>query len=336
LRFLIASIAFAAFFSMMVYRSWWRRAAFLSLSVVVPVFANGIRAWGIIELAHLTDDVTAVEADHVIYGWGFFSAIILLLIFIGLRFADGGPVWPESKQENARGFALRTPIIATGLAVALAALGPLYTGFLESSRWRLDLAQAAAPSVSAPWQADANSSDSWQPLVIAPDREFRDSFTRTSAGGDRQVQRYIALYDAYGRHNNLVRSPNRIYDEDTWARTTLGSANVTIDGKPATVNTAVLRNGNRQRLVWYFYIVDGTVTANAAEAKLRQARVILAGRSGVSAFVAVAVDDPMTPDGHPERTLADFLSHMQPLAPYLDAVRMQAPSGAMAATIGSE
>ena len=75
LRFLITSIAFAVFFSMMVYRSWWRRAAFLSLSVIVPVFANGVRTWGIIELAHRTNDVTAIEADHVIYGWSFFSAI---------------------------------------------------------------------------------------------------------------------------------------------------------------------------------------------------------------------------------------------------------------------
>jgi len=336
LRFLIASVAFAAFFSMMVYRSWWRRTAFLALSLIVPIFANGIRAWGIIELAHLTDDVTAVEADHVIYGWGFFSAIILLLIFIGLRFADGGPNWPATKPETARGFALRTPLIATGLAIALAALGPLYTGFLESSRWRLDLAQAAAPSVSAPWRADASFSDSWQPLVLSPDREFRDSFTLAGAGGDRQVQRYVALYDAYGRHNNLVRSPNRIYDEDSWARTTLGNTAVTIDGKPATVSTAVLRNAGRQRLVWYFYVVDGTVTGNAAEAKLRQARVILAGRSAVSAFVAIAADDPMTPDGHPERVLADFLDHMQPLASYLDAVRAQAASGtaAVSAAIG--
>src|SRR6185437_851733 len=197
LRFLIASIAFAAFFSIMVYRSWRRRAAFLSLSVIVPVFANGIRAWGIIGLAHLTDDVTAVEADHVIYGWGFFSAIILLLIFIGLRFADGGPAWAEPKRDSARGFALRTPLIATGLAVALAALGPLYTGFLESSRWRMDLTQAPAPSVSPPWQADAQFSDSWQPVVISPDREFRDSFTVGSAGSARHVQRYTALYDAY-------------------------------------------------------------------------------------------------------------------------------------------
>ncbi|HVA13658.1 MAG TPA: exosortase A [Stellaceae bacterium] len=327
LRFLIASIAFAAFFAMMVYRSWWRRAAFLALAMTVPVFANGIRAWGIIYLAHLTDDVTAVEADHIIYGWGFFSAVILLLIFIGLRFADGGPPRPAARTGTAAPkFALRAPVVATALAVALAALGPIYAGFLESARQPVDLARALPPAVAAPWRADAHFADTWNPLVISPDREFRDSFS----AGDDQVQRYIALYDAYGRHNNLVRSPNRIYDEDNWVRTTLGTATVTIDGKPATIDTAELRYENHTRLVWYFYVVNGTITGNAAEAKLRQARQILAGRSAVSAFVAIATEDPMTPDGHPERVLADFLARMEPLDPYLAATRDRAPASAAA------
>ncbi|HEY1505985.1 MAG TPA: exosortase A [Stellaceae bacterium] len=334
LRFLIASIAFGAFFSLMVYRSWWRRVAFFSLSLIVPIFANGLRAWGTIEIAHLTGNVTAVEADHIIYGWGFFSAIILLLIFIGMRFADGGPVWPAPRKELGSGFALRTPLLATGLAVALAALGPLYTSLLESPGWRLDLTDVVPPSVASPWRADASFNDSWRPVVISPDREFRDAFTAS----DRHVQRYIALYDAYGRHNNLVRSANRIDDEDFWAHTRLGSATVTIDDKPVAVNTAILRSGSRQRLVWYFYVVDGAVTGNAAEAKLRQARVVLAGRSSVSAFVAVAADDPLTIDGAAARVLADFLDHMQPLAAYLDVVRAQAPSGAatVSAAVGGK
>ncbi|HEV8014148.1 MAG TPA: exosortase A [Stellaceae bacterium] len=327
LRFLIASIAFAAFFAMMVYRSWWRRAAFLALAAIVPIFANGIRAWGIIYLAHLTNDVTAVEADHIIYGWGFFSAIILLLIFIGIRFGDGGPVRPAAPAADAApGFALRLPLVATVLAVALAALGPIYADYLESGTARPDLAQTPPPAVAAPWRADANFADSWQPLVISPDREFRDSFS-PGTPGERQVQRYIALYDAYGRHNNLVRSANRIYDEDNWVRTTLGTATLTIAGKPATVDTAELRYNDHQRLVWYFYVIGGTITGNAAEAKLRQARLILSGRTAISAFVAIATEDPMTPDGHPERILADFLGAMEPLAPYLDAARARAPAG---------
>lgn len=330
LRFLIASIAFAAFFSLMVYRSWWRRAAFVALAMIVPIFANGIRAWGIIYIAHLTNNVTAVEADHIIYGWGFFSAIILLLIVIGVRFADGGPQRPAAQTGDAApGFALRAPVIATVLAVALAGLGPLYTGFLEAPRWRLDLAQATPPAVAAPWRLDADFADTWQPNVISPDREFRDSFSAGATGGP-EVQRYIALYDAYGRHNNLVRSPNRIYDEHNWVRTTLGSATVTIDGKPATIDTAELRYENHNRLVWYFYVVGGTVTGTPLEAKLRQAELILSGHPAISAFVAIATEDPMTPDGHPERVLSDFLAATEPLAPYLEATRAHAPSGAAA------
>ena len=319
LRFLIASIAFAAFFSMVVYRSWKRRAIFLALATTIPILANGIRAWGIIYLAHLTDDAMAVEADHIIYGWGFFSAVILLLIFVGTRFADGGPLRPAA-PSTLPSFAVRAPLIATAAAVMLASLGPIYTGFLESERWRPDLTVVAAPAVAAPWQVVQATSDDWQPLVISPDHEIRDSFE----GKDGTVQRYVALYSAYGRHNNLVRSQNRVFEEDNWVRTTLGTADAVIDGNPVRVNAAQIRSGNRNRLVWSFYVVDGMVTGSAAEAKLRQARAILEGRSEISAFVAIAVDDPGTPDSHPDRDLAAFLGAMEPLDRYLNTARQTA------------
>ncbi len=325
LRFLIASIAFGAFFAVMVYRSWWRRLAFLALSMIVPIIANGIRAWGILYIAHLTNDVVAVEADHVVYGWGFFSAIILLLIVIGTRFSDGGPALSAAKAPAAPapGFGVRAPVIATALAVALAALGPIYANYLEAERWRPDLSAATAPAPGASWHEVDASGNSWQPLVIAPDREFRDAFADK---GDT-VQRYVALYAAYGRHNNLVRSQNRVMDGDVWMRTTLGQTEAEIDGKRAAIDTAEIRAGGRSRLVWYFYVVDGTVTGSATEAKLRQARAILAGRSEISAFIAVGADIPLGIDAHPERTLADFVAAMPPLDRYLAAARRQGPSG---------
>ncbi|MGH6967663.1 MAG: exosortase A, partial [Stellaceae bacterium] len=115
LRFLIASIAFGAFFALLVYRSWWKRAAFMAASLVVPIFANGLRAFGIIYLGHLTDDVTAVEADHIIYGWGFFTLILFLLIVIGMRFADRRqPVAHAAAPAGA--FAVRASLVALAAA----------------------------------------------------------------------------------------------------------------------------------------------------------------------------------------------------------------------------
>ncbi|HEV2097884.1 MAG TPA: exosortase A, partial [Stellaceae bacterium] len=88
LRFLIASAVFGCFFAVVMYRSYWRRALFIALSLAVPIGANGMRALGIIVLAHIEGSATAVEADHILYGWLFFSLVIVMLIAIGMTFVD--------------------------------------------------------------------------------------------------------------------------------------------------------------------------------------------------------------------------------------------------------
>ena len=60
LRFLIASTVFGCFFAVLMYRSFIRRALFVILSVAVPIAANGLRALGIIVLAHLEGSAAAV------------------------------------------------------------------------------------------------------------------------------------------------------------------------------------------------------------------------------------------------------------------------------------
>jgi len=315
LRFLIASIAFGAFFALTVYRLWWKRTAFLAASLIIPVFANGLRAFGIIYLAHLTDDATAVSADHIIYGWGFFTAVLLLLIVVGMRWADRGAPAVALPPRPAPG-ALRAPLAAVVLSVMLAAPGPLYLEFLDNARG-LDLGQAVPPAVSAPWTPRDDAKDSWQPVIVAPDREFRDEF----ADGDRTVERYVALYAAHGRHNTLVRSQNRIADEDVWVRSTLGSVPLDFGGHAATVAVAEIHSGPQSRLVWSFYVVDGTITGSPAEAKLRQARAILEGRDAVAAFVAVATDKRAGGEDAAAHALAEFLHAMGPLDAYLARVR---------------
>src|SRR6202047_997169 len=84
LRFLIASIVFGCFFAVVMYRSRLRRTLFILMSIFVPIFANGLRALGIIVLAHLEGSASAVAADHVLYGWLFFTLVIMILIGIGM------------------------------------------------------------------------------------------------------------------------------------------------------------------------------------------------------------------------------------------------------------
>ena len=88
LRFLIAAVAFGCLYALTMYRSPVRRAIFIGISIVVPIIANGFRALGIILLGHVLGSAQAAETDHVLYGWVFFSAVILILIVLGLRFRE--------------------------------------------------------------------------------------------------------------------------------------------------------------------------------------------------------------------------------------------------------
>lgn len=131
LRFLVAAIAFGVLYACLIYRSPWRRLAFIAVSLVVPVIANGVRALGIVWLGHLLGSAQAAATDHVVYGYVFFSIVILLLILIGLPFAETAPR-PARPPHLAGPGAPPTLLLATAAGlVALAALGPLAAAALK-------------------------------------------------------------------------------------------------------------------------------------------------------------------------------------------------------------
>src|SRR4029079_4205078 len=83
LRYLIASITVGALFAYLSYQKPWKRILFVVLSVIVPIIANGMRAYMIVMIAHLSDMKLALGIDHLIYGWLFFGIVMLLLFWSG-------------------------------------------------------------------------------------------------------------------------------------------------------------------------------------------------------------------------------------------------------------
>lgn len=132
LRFLIAAVAFGALYAFVIFRSPWRRALVMLLSVTVPIVANGFRAFGLVLLGHYQGSAAAVAADHVLYGWLFFSLVMLLLILAGLPFRqdaeDLSPVRFPSRGAAPRPVALAGAAVAAGV---LAAAGPALAATLD-------------------------------------------------------------------------------------------------------------------------------------------------------------------------------------------------------------
>ncbi len=93
-RYLIATLALGVLIAGIFYRSWPRRLVFVGLSIMVPIVANGRRAYGIVMIAHLSDFRLAVAVDHVVYGWVFFGFVTLVLLLLGASFRErGAPDW---------------------------------------------------------------------------------------------------------------------------------------------------------------------------------------------------------------------------------------------------
>ena len=134
LRFLIAAVAFGVFFALLTYRSPGRRLAFIAASCVIPVVANGFRALGIVMLGHVLGSAEAAETDHILYGWMFFSIVLLLLIAAGLPFRESlpsaSPAVARQAERPARGGVIGAWAAAL-VAVVLSAAGPAAAAFLD-------------------------------------------------------------------------------------------------------------------------------------------------------------------------------------------------------------
>lgn len=329
LRFLIASTVFGCFFAVVMYRSFWRRAAFIALSLVVPIGANGMRALGILLLAHLEGSATAVEADHIIYGWLFFSVVILLLIAIGMAFVDKGEPPPPASSVH-RPSPVRRPAawrfaVAVAAALLLAVAGPAYAARLDSEFPVSRLPHAASPRVEAPWHATADLGIGWRPVVYGPDRQFLQGF---AAPGSGVVVRYVALYRLRAVGNALTNTDNRIADDKLWREAEQGRAELLLDGEQIGVTSTQIVSGPRRRLVWSFYLVDGKIVRGLLEAKLLQARAVLLGRAPLAAFVAVSasMDDPDQPAAG---QIESFLRATPSLPQYLDELARDDQAGAV-------
>lgn len=89
-KFLVAMAALSVLVAHLCFASWKRRLLFIVFAMVVPVLANGVRAFSTILIAEYWGTDFAAGADHVIYGWVFFGLVMALI---------GWAAWPWFDRE---------------------------------------------------------------------------------------------------------------------------------------------------------------------------------------------------------------------------------------------
>jgi len=87
-RYLIASLTLGVLYAYLNYRGMLKRILFVIAALIVPIFANGFRAFMIVMIGHFSDMKLATGVDHIIYGWIFFGIVVAIMFYIGSFWRD--------------------------------------------------------------------------------------------------------------------------------------------------------------------------------------------------------------------------------------------------------
>lgn len=135
-KFLIAMVTLGVLVAFTRFASWSRRALFLAACVIVPILANGVRAWATIYIAQYIGAEAATGFDHIIYGWVFFAIVVGVLLAGAWRFFEREPErfgwgseaidrWDWLARAEVRSLAPATAALAMAAMAAIAALAAM-------------------------------------------------------------------------------------------------------------------------------------------------------------------------------------------------------------------
>jgi exosortase A len=315
-RYLVASVALGVLFAGLVYRTWWRRALFVSLSIIIPVVANGIRAFGIIGLAYWTNNELAVGVDHIIYGWIFFTLVTFVMLGVGMMFReDGGAAQVQASRPREAERGMRGLLVAAGVVIALALAAKLCAAYIDD-RPIVGAVQLVPPVIASDWHVVEGIRDPAPPKFAAPDA----GLDVTYGSEQRRVYLHIGYYIRNRRGAQIVSSDHVLSTGRAAVLASTGQSVAFLGAHKMTVQSTRFVTPERERLIWLWYWVDGRFVGNSYVAKLLEAKAKLLGGENGAAVIAVATDyTDRVSDA--QSTLRNFVSKLDGLGPMLSRAR---------------
>jgi exosortase A len=282
-KFLIAMIAYGALVANLCFTGWGRRTGFMAVCVIVPVIANGLRAFGTIYIAEYTGTEFASGFDHVFYGWIFFGIVIAIVMATGWRFfdkrADAPAFNPADLQSQPRGRISARAAVAGVLVVAALPVG--WSAAVQAQASPIP-AQITLPKVQG-WQVVSYTPRyAWTPRFAGANHTLIGRY-RNAAGIEADV--FIALYDRQSEGRELIGFGQGAVDRDSeWAWT--ADMPAPTNGKAERITAP----GPVARDVVSFYRVGGMTTGSATQVKLATLRARLLGGNQQAAAILVSAE----------------------------------------------
>lgn len=296
-RYLIASVTLGVLYAYLTYQKLWKRLVFISFSIVVPIIANGFRAYGIVMIGHLSGMTLAVGVDHLVYGWLWFGVVITFMFIVGAIWRDPHHhVGKASEIELAPHATLTKYVSVVVLSLGVIAAWPALAVWMDQAENHGPIkADVSIPEMIHDWRKLTNDRMEWRPKVVNADWEFDAAF-ETSDG--KSAKLYMAVYLEQRQNAELVNSQNLIVDaESPWRLMSRSSVQVTLAGDDAQIDQALVSYPGVERVVvWHWYRIGNFTTSNAYMAKLLEAMTKLTGSRKDAAYMAVSASYDNSPE----------------------------------------
>ena len=296
IAFLIATIAWGALVANLLFRSWGRRVAMVAACVVLPVLANGLRAWATVAAAEWVGVERASGFDHIVYGWIFF-ALVLAVLFAGAwrffeRSVDDAAFNPTDLQRIPPGDAGPG---AVALALALPTLAYSWAALSAGIGDRPLPAPVALPDVPG-WVRVAEPID-WEPRYDGADHRLLGRY-RDARG--RSVELAVALFRIQGEGREVAGyGQGAIPPEGRW------SWSRDVPAPAGARGERMLGPNGRARTAWTWGVVGGRASGSAVRLKLSTlASRLTLGDPAAGAVVLSTANDPVV--------LRDFVARLGP------------------------
>lgn len=321
-RYLIVSVMLGTLFAYLSYQRPGKRLIFVGVSVVVPVLANGLRAYFIVIIGHLSDMKLATGVDHLIYGWLFFGIVMFILFSIGILWRDSDEM-PAGAQtltlasQPRTAFKPRKIIAVATTVVVLTTMWPLYARVITGSNIDAMVRVEATPDPAPGWHKQQPNTWLWSPVATVNDGEIKQVYSN----GTDVVALYVDMYVRQTQGKELINSENSLTksNDDEWRLVSESQRQIFLGERPVAVYQSLIKGEPHTVVVWYWYRVGARYTSNPYVAKLLGgwARLTLQRQDASRILLATSTDS--TPQA--EATLQVFLNDMLPnVESTLDAV----------------
>ncbi len=315
IKFLIAMLAYGALVSNVCFQSWNRRVLFMIAAVIVPVIANGIRAFGTIYIAHHTTTDFAAGFDHIFYGWFFFAFVLILVMAIGWPFFDRGIDDPmidgDALRQNQTSLGVGHKPATVMAAMAAVILVPVVWTTVLAAQDSPVPDQIALPQVAGWERVDYRPFYPWQPRFEGASHELLGRYRNPESGGT--VDLAIAVYDRQGEGREMVGyGQGELVPESGWSR------NRTLVAPDGAAAVELMAPGPVVRDVVIFYRIGGQLTGSASLVKLETLKNKLLG--GPQQAVAILVSAEKGREIPPIKAIEAFLADLGPVDKLADAM----------------